>query len=100
MDAACIHPLDRVHNRSGSGFAKELVDATTSQVSTITQSSLSTYVNSHRDHFFGRLVDGPNKDYFKEGNLFHDFAEFYIYHPDFIDEDVTDDVVEYIFEET
>ncbi len=90
----------RRSDRSGDGFAKEPVDATPTQVSTISQSSLGTYVNSPRDHFFGRLVDGPDKDYFKEGNLFHDFAEFYIHHPDFVDEDVLDDVVEYILEET
>ncbi|WP_423751505.1 PD-(D/E)XK nuclease family protein [Salinirarus marinus] len=90
----------RLFDRSGGGFEKEPVDATTTQVSTISQSSLGTYVNSPRDHFFGRLVDGPDKDYFKEGNLFHNFAEFYIHHPDFVDEDVVDDVVEYILEET
>lgn len=90
----------RRFDRPGSGFAKESVDAITSEVSTISQSSLGTYVNSPRDHFFGRLVDGPDKDYFKEGNLFHDFAEFYIHHPELVDEDVIDEVVEYILEET
>ncbi|WP_049982426.1 PD-(D/E)XK nuclease family protein [Halorubrum sp. BV1] len=90
----------RRFDRPGGGFEKEPVDATTSEVSTISQSSLGTYVNSPRDHFFSRLVDGPDKDYFKEGNLFHDFAEFYIHHPNFVDEDVIDDVVEYILEET
>ncbi|QHS15853.1 PD-(D/E)XK nuclease family protein [haloarchaeon 3A1-DGR] len=84
----------------GSGFATEPVDAATSDVSTISQSSLGTYVNSPRDHFFGRLVDGPDTDYFTEGNLFHDFAEFYIHHPDFVDQDVIDDVVDYVLEET
>jgi len=90
----------RQFDHTGAGFEKEPVDATTSKVSTISQSSLSTYVNSPRDHFFGRLVDSPDKDYFKEGNLFHDFAEFYVTHPDFVDDAVIDDVVEYILEET
>ncbi|MFB6252702.1 MAG: PD-(D/E)XK nuclease family protein [Halobellus sp.] len=90
----------RRFDRSGGGFETEPVDATTKEVSTVSQSSLGTYVNSPRDHFFGRLVDGPDKDYFKEGNLFHDFAEFSIHHPDFVDEDIIDDVVEYILEET
>ncbi|QLC34359.1 PD-(D/E)XK nuclease family protein [Halarchaeum sp. CBA1220] len=90
----------RQFDRSGGGFEKKPTDANTTEVSTISQSSLGTYVNSPRDHFFGRLVDGPDKDYFKEGNLFHDFAEFYIHHPDFVDKDVVDDVVEHILEET
>ena len=87
-------------NRSGDGFEKEPVDATTTEVSTISQSSLGTYVNCPRDHFFGRVVDSPDKDYFREGNLFHDFAEFYVNHPDFVDEGVIDDVVEHILDET
>jgi hypothetical protein len=90
----------REFGRSGGGFETEPIDATASEVSTISQSSLGTYVNSPRDHFFGRLVDGPDKDYFTEGNLFHDFAEFYIHHPEFVDEAVVDAVVEYILEET
>ncbi|WP_248896619.1 PD-(D/E)XK nuclease family protein [Haloplanus halobius] len=87
-------------DRSGDGFEKKPVEATTSQMSTISQSSLGTYVNSPRDHFFDRLVDDPDKDYFKEGNLFHDFAEFYVTHPEFVDEGVIDDVVEYMLAET
>jgi len=92
------HP--RQYDRAADGFEKEPVDATTPDVTTISQSSLRTYVNSPRDHFFGRLVDSPDKDYFREGNLFHDFAEFYIHHPDFVDEDIVDDVVDHILEET
>ncbi|WP_018258693.1 PD-(D/E)XK nuclease family protein [Halomicrobium katesii] len=90
----------RQFDRTGEGFEKVSVDATTTEVSTISQSSLGTYVNSPRDHFFGRLVDSPDKDYFREGNLFHDFAEFYVNHPDFVDEDVLDDIVEYVLDET
>ncbi|WP_096391415.1 PD-(D/E)XK nuclease family protein [Halopenitus persicus] len=90
----------RRFDRTGEGFENEPVDATTNEVSTISQSSLGTYVNSPRDHFFGRLVDSPDEDYFKEGNLFHDFAEFYVTHPDFVDEDVIDDVVEHVLDET
>lgn len=92
------HP--RQYDRAADGFEKEPVDATTPDVTTISQSSLRTYVNSPRDHFFGRLVDSPDKDYFREGNLFHDFAEFYIHHPDFVDEDIVDDVVDHMLEET
>ncbi|SDZ78859.1 PD-(D/E)XK nuclease superfamily protein [Haloplanus vescus] len=90
----------RRFDRTGEGFEKRPVDATTTEVSAISQSSLSTYVNSPRDHFFGRLVDGPDKDYFREGNLFHDFAEFYVTHPEFVDEAVIDDAVEHVLDET
>ncbi|WP_137285472.1 PD-(D/E)XK nuclease family protein [Halorussus salinisoli] len=84
----------------GDGFEKEPVDVSPTEVETVSQSSLSTYVNCPRDHFFGRLVDSPDKDYFKEGNLFHDFAEFYVAHPDAVDEDVIDEVIDLILDET
>jgi len=90
----------RRFERSDDGFEREPVDATPTDVSAISQSSLGSYVNSPRDYFFGRLVDGPDKDYFAEGNLFHDFAEFYVSHPAFVDEEVIDDAVEYMLDET
>jgi hypothetical protein len=48
---------------------------------------------------FSRLVDGPDRDYFTEGNLFHDFAEFYVNHPDVIDDEAIADVVDVMLEE-
>ncbi|MDF9748216.1 PD-(D/E)XK nuclease family protein [Natrinema salsiterrestre] len=84
----------------GTGFEKEPVDATATEVETISQSSLSTYVNCPRDYFFSRLVDGPDKDYFEEGNLFHDFAEFYVEHRDAVDDALLDETVEVMLEET
>ncbi|MGZ0746085.1 PD-(D/E)XK nuclease family protein [Haloparvum sp. AD34] len=92
----------RRFDRGGDGgaFEREPVDATPVEVSTVSQSSLGTYVNSPRDHFFSRLVDGPDRDYFREGNLFHDFAEFYVTHPDFVDDGVIDEVVDHMLAET
>ncbi len=84
----------------GDGFEKEPVDATTTEVEAVSQSSLSTYVNCPRDYFFSRLVDTPDKDYFKEGNLFHDFAEFYVEHRDVVDETVIEDAVDAMLKET
>jgi hypothetical protein len=56
-------------------------------MSTISQSSLSKYVNSPRDYFFDRLVETPERDSLRKGNLFHDFAEFYVHHPGFVAEE-------------
>jgi hypothetical protein len=86
-------------DRSGAGFGKESVEAEPEELTTISQSSLGTYVNSPRDYFFSTLVDSPDKDYFKEGNLFHDFAEFYVNHPAFVDEAVIDEVIGVMLEE-
>nr|WP_284438579.1 PD-(D/E)XK nuclease family protein [Halomicroarcula laminariae] len=81
------------------GFEKEELDVEAETVEAISQSSLNSYVNSPRDYFFSRLVDGPDKDYFTEGNLFHDFAEFYVNHPETIDADALSDVVDVMADE-
>ncbi len=73
-------------------FEAESPPVSTTELTTISQSSLSTYVNSPRDYFFDRIVDSPDKDYFREGNLFHEFAEFYVHHPDAISAEDIDDL--------
>lgn len=86
----------------GDGFDREPLDVgiESEPVETVSQSSLNTYANSPRDYFFGRLVETPDKHYFVEGNLFHDFAEFVVNHPNFVtDEDIAE-VVEVMIEET
>jgi hypothetical protein len=60
---------------------------------------LNSFVNCPRDYFFSRLVESPDKDYFREGNLLHDFAEFYVNHPGFVDDGIIDEVVDAIVEE-
>jgi hypothetical protein len=91
------------HTRSTTtdnrGFETETFDVDTETVSHFSQSSLNSYVNCPRDYFFGKLVDGPDTDYFREGNLLHDFAEFYVNHPDYVDEGVRTEVVDVIVDE-
>jgi len=82
-----------------TAFEKTSASVSTESVETISQSSLSTYVNSPRDYYFSRLVESPDKDYFTEGNLFHDFAEFYVNHPEFVDSTVIEETVEFMLEE-
>ncbi|WP_254547353.1 PD-(D/E)XK nuclease family protein [Halomarina pelagica] len=96
--------LDSIHHSrtfrpTQDGFEKESLDITPEEVAALSQSSLNTYVNSPRDHFFSRLVDNPDKDYFREGNLFHDFAEFYVAHPDVIEDEALDEIATVILDE-
>ncbi len=85
-----------------NGFQRESLDTNIepTQLTTISQSSLNTYANSPRDYCFGRLVDSPDKHYFVEGNLFHDFAEFVVSHPEWVTDDRIDAVVELLIENT
>jgi len=84
----------------GIGFDHEPVPATDEPVDVVSQSTLKRFANSPRDHLFSRLVDGPDRDYFEEGTLFHDFAEFYASNPDAIDGADLADVASFMVEET
>jgi len=66
-------------------FEKEDVDVAPSEIDVVSQSSLNTFVNCPRDYYFDRIVDNPDRDYFQKGNLFHDYAEFYVNHPDVVE---------------
>lgn len=89
----------RASRTTQDGFEKEPLDVSPEEVTALSQSSLKSYVNSPRDYFFSRLVDNSDKDHFREGNLFHDFAEFYVSHPDTITSDTLDDVAAAILDE-
>ena len=92
------------HTRSflptGTGFDREPVDVHTEQLETVSQSSLNSFVNSPRDYLFGQLVDSPDRDYFDVGNLFHDFAECYVNHPEAFDDETINAVVDFMLDET
>ncbi|WP_435078828.1 PD-(D/E)XK nuclease family protein [Halococcus sp. AFM35] len=85
--------------QAGDAFEKEPVDVSSEPVETISKSSLNTYVNSPRDYYFSRIVDDPEKAYLTEGSLLHDFAEFYVNHPDAVDEETLSEVVDLMLEE-
>ena len=80
-------------------FEAESRLVSSTELKTISQSSLSMYANSPRDYFFDRIVDSPDKDYFREGNLFHEFAEFYVHYPDAVSAEDIDDLVELMIAE-
>ncbi|WP_199723096.1 PD-(D/E)XK nuclease family protein [Halobellus sp. Atlit-38R] len=89
----------RTSRPTQDGFEKEPLDVSPEDVSALSQSSLNTYVNSPRDYFFSRLLDNPDKDHFREGNLFHDFAEFYVSHPSVVTPETLEEVATLILDE-
>lgn len=52
---------------------------------TLSQSKLNTLANCPLDYCFDQLVETPDRDYFRKGTLFHDFAELYVNHPKFVE---------------
>jgi len=43
-------------------------------------------VRCPREYFFSRVVPMERNLYLRRGSLFHDFAEFYVNHPDFVED--------------
>jgi len=78
-------PHTRLSSDGDAGFEKEDVDVAPSEIDVVSQSSLNTFINCPRDYYFDRIVDNPDRDYFQKGNLFHDYAEFYVNHPDVVE---------------
>ncbi|MDY6776000.1 MAG: PD-(D/E)XK nuclease family protein [Halobacteria archaeon] len=64
------------------------------EIQTLSQSSLKKLVSCPRQYFFSRVLDIPRTYYFERGELLHDFAEFYVNHPDFVLDRGADDFVE------
>lgn len=85
---------------AGANFDRESLDVDPKTVETISQSTLNSYANSPRDYLFSELLDAPDQEHFVEGNLFHDFAEFYVDHPDVIADADIDALVDAMLEET
>jgi len=90
----------RNFRNAGDGFDREPTNVEPETVETVSQSSLNRLVNCPRDQLFNRLVDGPDKDYFAVGNLFHDFAEMYVNHPEQFDEETLERVVDLMLDTT
>ncbi len=89
----------RFTGRDRDGFEKEPVAAEPTSIETLSQSSLSTFVNCPRDYFFDRLVESRDREHFRKGNLFHDFAEFAVNHPDVVDATSEEELVDLMIEE-
>ncbi|WP_136689166.1 PD-(D/E)XK nuclease family protein [Halorhabdus amylolytica] len=82
-----------------TGFEHDPVNVAPEPIETISQSSLNTFVNCPRDYFFDQLVEQPDQDYFRKGNCYHDFAEFYVNHPDVVADADREELVDLFLDE-
>ncbi len=90
---------EREEEVTGDGFEKEDYGIGVESVDVISQSSLNSLVKCPREYFFEQLVPMEHNEYLERGSLFHDFAEFYINHAEFVQEEGLDSFVDLILEE-
>ncbi|MCF7890083.1 PD-(D/E)XK nuclease family protein [Candidatus Bipolaricaulota bacterium] len=79
-----------LHKRSGpagSSFNSNQVNVQPEPVTTLSKTELNELVQCPRDHFFSRLVEEPDREYLRQGIVFHEFAEFYANFPEFVEEE-------------
>jgi hypothetical protein len=76
------------------GFDHEPREIEIDEVEAFSQSSLNKFVKSPRDYFFDKLVPTVENVYMRKGQIFHDFAEFYVNNPDQVREDEYETYVE------
>ncbi len=85
--------------KEGSGFERENQGIEVESEKFISQSELNKFVQSPKQYFFSKLVNEEEKIYLRRGILFHDFAEFYVNHPEFVKSEGIDRFVEIMISE-
>lgn len=83
---------------TGSGFERDPLEIETKRIETLSQSSLNNFAMSPRFYYISELVSDADEEALEKGNLFHDYAEFYVNYPDFMDEKGDEEVVDFMLE--
>ncbi|MFW6421579.1 MAG: PD-(D/E)XK nuclease family protein [Candidatus Bipolaricaulota bacterium] len=68
------------------GFSSNHVSKKPPRVTAISQSSLNDLAYCPRDYFFSRVIEEPDRDYYRKGTIFHDFAEFCANFPGYVNQ--------------
>jgi hypothetical protein len=95
-------PYERYQSRCKpprEGFEKKDYNVEIEKVELFSQSSLNSFVKSPKEYLFDKVTDSPDKDYFRKGTLYHDFAEFYANHGIFVEDKGIDEFVQIMLEE-
>lgn len=82
-----------------SGFEPENYDVGIETVRKLSQSSLNTFALSPRLYYFDRLTSDVDEENRVKGNLFHDYAEFYVSNREFAEQLEDDEVVEFMLDQ-
>ncbi len=87
------------NEKKAQGFPLPSDQPPVQPVDTISQSSLKCLVRCPREYYFSKLVPTPENRHLTRGSLYHDFAEFYLEHADFVRNRGRSDFVKIIVDE-
>lgn len=83
---------------TGTGFERKGLDIEQEKVKVLSQSSLNNFAMSPRYYYISELVSDPDEEALEKGNLFHDYAEFYVNYPEFMDEKSDEEVIDFMMQ--
>ncbi len=80
------HSRYTAKTRKTDSFRKLETNIENEELDKISQTSLNNFAISPRVYYLSKLVSEADEVNRMKGNLFHDFAEFYVNYPGFVDE--------------
>jgi hypothetical protein len=83
---------------TGTGFERKGLDIEQEKLKVLSQSSLNNFAMSPRYYYISELVSDPDEEALEKGNLFHDYAEFYVNYPEFMDEKSDEEVIDFMMQ--
>jgi len=79
-----------------TGFERQGLEIEQEEVEVLSQSSLNDFAMSPRYYYISKLVSDVDEEALEKGNLFHDYAEFYVNYPGFMDDKGDEEVISFM----
>lgn len=100
--AAAHTEYTQPETQGDGGFQRSPVEVSKGNevdTATLSQSQLNDLALSPKVYYFSRLVSDADDLAMEKGTLFHDFAEFYVSHPNFVEEKGIEEFAEFMMKE-
>jgi len=81
---------------TGTGFERQGLEIEQEEVEVLSQSSLNDFAMSPRYYYISKLVSDVDEEALEKGNLFHNYAEFYVNYPGFMDDKGDEEVIDFM----
>jgi hypothetical protein len=81
------------------GFKKYSTNVEVDEVEMLSQSKLKSLALSPKLYYFEKMISDAEDENLKKGNVFHDYAEFYINYPEFVENLEEDRILDFMVSE-
>ena len=81
------------------GFKKYSTNVEFDEIEMLSQSKLNSLALSPKLYYFEKMISDAEDENLKKGNVFHDYAEFYINYPEFVENLEEDRILDFMVSE-